>query len=84
MCSFVGRQCRSTIRQAICHMQATNPSDTKQLIKIEKKSNIHYTRGITPKRVTSGGLDLRGLTREQHSSEEMSQRWRAVGETVPI
>ena len=25
------------------------------------KSNFHYTRGITPKRVTSGGAHLRAL-----------------------
>ena len=39
-----------------------------------KYSNLHYTRGITPKRVTSGGVHLRGLTPGQHSSEETSQR----------
>ena len=49
-----------------------------------KKSNLHYTRGITPERVTSGGAHLRGLASEQHSSEETLQRWRAVGDTVPI
>ena len=27
----------------------------------KKKSNLHYTRGITPKRVTSGGIHLHGL-----------------------
>ena len=26
-----------------------------------KKSNVHYTGGITPKRVTSGGGHLRGI-----------------------
>ena len=30
-------------------------------MKIKSKSNLHYTRGITPKRVTSGGAHLRGL-----------------------
>ena len=31
-------------------------------IKLKKsKSNLHYTRGITPKRVTSGGARLHGL-----------------------
>ena len=49
-----------------------------------QKSNLHYTRGITPKRVTSGGAHLRGLAPGLHSSEETSQRWRAVGDTVPI
>ena len=33
-------------------------------------------------RVTSSGAHLRGLARGQHSSEETSQRWRAVGDTV--
>ena len=50
------------------------------LIKL-KKSNLHYTRGITPKRVASSGSHLRGLASEQHLSEETSQRWRAVGDT---
>ena len=48
------------------------------------KSNLHYTRGITPKRVTSGGAHFRCLAPGQHSSEEISQRWRAVGDPVPI
>ena len=48
------------------------------------KSNLHYTRDITPKRVTSGGVHLRGLTHEQHSSEETSQRWRVAGDTNPV
>ena len=28
---------------------------------VKKKSKLHYTRGITPKRVTSDGVHLRGL-----------------------
>ena len=43
--------------------------------------NFHYTRGSTPKRVTSGGAHLRGLAPAQHSSEETSQGWRAAGDT---
>ena len=46
------------------------------------KSNFYYTRDITPKLVTSGGIHLRGLAPEQHSSEETSQRWRTVGDNV--
>ena len=46
------------------------------------KSDHHYTRGITPKRVTSAGAHLRCLAPGQNSSEETSQRWRAVGDTV--
>ena len=48
------------------------------------KSNLHYTRRNTPKRVTSCGTHLRGLAPGLHSSEETSQRWRVVGDTVPI
>ena len=40
------------------------------------KSNLHYTRDITPKRVTSSGIHLRGLGPGQHSSEETSEGWR--------
>ena len=49
-----------------------------------QKSNRHYTRRITPKRVTSGGAYLRDLAPGLHSSEETSQQWRAAGDTVPI
>ena len=48
----------------------------------KKKSNLYYTRDIPPKRVTNGGNHLRGLAPGQHSSEETSQRWRAVGNSV--
>ena len=47
-----------------------------------RKSKRHFTRGITPKRVTSGGTHLRGLAPRQRSSEKTSQRWRAVGDIV--
>ena len=39
---------------------------------LKAKSNLHYTRGITSKRVTSGGAHLRGLVPGQHCSEETS------------
>ena len=55
---------------------------SKKQIKI--KSNLHYTRRITPKRVTSCGAHLRGLAPRQHSSKETSQRWRVVGDTVKL
>ena len=51
---------------------------------IQKKSNLHYTRRITPKRVTSSGAHLRGLPPGQHSSEESSQRWRVVGDIADL
>ena len=47
-----------------------------------KKSNLYDTRGITPKRVTSGGVHLHSLAHGQLSSEETSQRWLAVGDTA--
>ena len=47
-----------------------------------KKSNLDYTRDITPKRVAGGGAHLRGLAPGLHSSEETSQRWRAVDDAV--
>ena len=37
---------------------------------LKSKSNLHYTRSITPKRVTSGGAHPRGLAPGQHSSEK--------------
>ena len=48
----------------------------------KSKSNLHYTRRITPKRVTSCGAHLRGSAPGLHSSEETSQRWRVVGDTM--
>ena len=44
--------------------------------------NLYYSRGIMPKRVSSGGAHLRDLASGQHSSEETSQRWLAVGDTL--
>ena len=49
----------------------------------ESKSNLPYTRGITPKRVTSGGIHLCGLAPGQHSSEETLLRcWLASGKHI--
>ena len=51
------------------------------LIVYYTKSNLYYTGRITPKRVTSGRDRLRGLAPARLlSSEETSQRWRAVGD----
>ena len=49
-------------------------------------SNLHYSRGITPKRVTNAtaGVYLHSLAPGKHSFDETSQRWRAVGDSVPI
>ena len=49
-----------------------------------KKSNLQYTRGITPKLLTNGGVHPGGLASVQHSYKETSQRRWAVGDTVPI
>ena len=54
------------------------------LFDIKIKSSLYCTRNITPKRVTSGGAHLQGLVPRLHSSEGTSQRWRVVGDTVPI
>ena len=53
----------------------------KDKVEMIKMKSLLYSRN-TPMRVTSGGT--RGSESEQHSSEETSQRWRAVGDTVPI
>ena len=49
----------------------------------KKKSNLHYTRGITQKRVTSGRTHLHGLARGLHSFEETSQRLHCADLTGP-
>ena len=49
---------------------------------IKIKSSSLSARGTAPKRATSSRVHLRGLTPGQHSFEETSQRWQAVGNTV--
>ena len=46
------------------------------------KSNFHYTCGITPTHLTSGGANRRRLAHGQHSFEDMWQRWRAISDTA--
>ena len=48
------------------------------------KSNLHYTRGIMPKRVTRKESYLCDIAPGQHSSEERrkSQRWRVFDDTA--
>ena len=49
---------------------------TKDQQLIASKSNLHYTRGITPKRVTSGEIHRRGLASGQHKNgTEVVNRW---------
>ena len=50
----------------------------------DSKSNLHHTRSITPKQVTSGGVHLHSLARGQHSFKETPHRWRAVGDTLSV
>ena len=52
------------------------------LLAISKKLNLHYTLGITPKSVTSGGAYLRDSAPGQRRVQETKQRWRAVGDTA--
>ena len=59
----------------------TNPRFCQRLQNKNKKSNLHYTRGITPKRVTSGGIHLREFAPGLYSSEETSQQRRAIVDT---
>ena len=54
----------------------------KQLSRPNQKINLHYTRGITPKRTTSDGAHLGSLAPGQHHREDTSQRWRAIGVTA--
>ena len=51
---------------------------------IPMKSNLYYTCGIPPKRVTGGGAHFRSLAPGQDSCEKKSQQWRAVDDTVQI
>ena len=47
------------------------------------KSDLHYTRDTKSKRVTSGGsISAVWAWAWAHNSEETSQRWRAVGDSV--
>ena len=55
-------------------MHANNRYRLDFFVKIESKSNLHYTRRIAPKRVASGVAHLRGLAPGLRSSEGTSQR----------
>ena len=48
------------------------------LLKVTSKSNRCCTYGVTPKRVTTSGVHLRGLVPGQHNFEEMMQRWQPL------
>ena len=75
---------RSSEDRQVVFQRPKNPSTVHQKMKkISKKSiqtliNIH---GITPKRVTSGGVHFHGLAPARGSSEETWQRCRAVDDT---
>ena len=56
----------------------------KCLVEIAQNISSLFSRGITPKRVTSGGAHLRDLAPGPHSSEETSQRWRVVDTVIDL
>ena len=52
---------------------------------VSRKSNLYCTRGVTPKRVTSGGIHLRDLAPDaQHSAEETWHwcDWRGISNSL--
>ena len=54
----------------------------KNYILLALNQNFYYTRGATPKRVTSGPARLLDLASGLHSSEETSPQCQAVDDTV--
>ena len=70
------------IKKLIMMQQARRPVEPHADRVNKSKSNLHYARSITPKCTMSGESHLRCFAPGQHSSEETSQRWRAVGDTV--
>ena len=86
----VGALCSDFLQQGPFTSQLTPESALEIITQFKlvialcfESSDLYCTRGITPKRVTSGGVHLFGVAPKQHSSEETSKRWRAVGDTVP-
>ena len=61
-------------------------ADLKESLQVKNSSincqNRHYNRSITPYRVTSGRIHLRGLAPGKHSAEETWRRRRAVADTA--
>ena len=51
-----------------CSVKCINDKPTR-ITPTSKTSNLHYTRRVSPKRVTSCAAHLRGLAPGQHSSE---------------
>ena len=49
------------ISQCLCDCSTLTAVKIFCLVVQNKKSNLFYARGMTPKRVTSGGAHLRGL-----------------------
>ena len=47
-----------------------------------QKSILHHSRGITSKRVTSGGAHVRSLAPGQLSFEKTSQQLQPIGDNV--
>ena len=69
--------------QDVQRIMVSNIDDVLQRgVALKGKSNLSHTRAITPKRVMSSGIHLRGLAPGQPSYEETSRQWRDVGNTV--
>ena len=54
------------------------------LFDVKKKSSLHHTRDITPKRVTIGEVHLRGAAPGQHSTEKHHSRGEPLATLCPI
>ena len=75
----LGARATRTIRSRFIGLQSEGRSAKENTV-----TNLHYTRGIMPKRVTSGGAQLRGLAPGQHSSEETSSCGELLAALWPI
>ena len=70
---FVAIVCRLLLQKSNgANGDLTTPTQPINEGHLLNEPNLPYTRGITPKRVTSGGAHLRGVAPEQHCSEETS------------
>ena len=81
---------KTTVNQLL-RQQCSPAEETESLIFSKKhyfqnswRTNFYHTRGITPHRATSGRAHLRGLAAGQYSSEETSQRLRAVADSACV
>ena len=61
-------------KEITCTTRQDHGSNNPGILISKTKSNLCYTRGITPNHVTSGGAHLRGLAPGQRSYKKSSQR----------